>query len=121
MITHHDRAEELTRLADAAAEAVRAINHATITGPPMPAPEVYDVLGSLTRVGYGLEQATGQIGVRLSESAEMFELYQDDGNDPGEQLAAATSALAVAVDHAHYLGVLLDAAQSAIAGQGYRP
>lgn len=110
---------DLSRLADSASESVRAINHATITGPPLPAPDVYDVLGALKMLGFGLDQATTQLAARLAASTGVFDLYEYDGGDPEEQIVAATTAMAEAADHARALGVLLDAAQSAIAGQGY--
>lgn len=113
-------ASELARLADTAAEAVRAINHATITGPALPAPVVYDVIGSLRRLGYGLHQATGQLASRLTASAEVYDLYESDGDNPMQQIAIATNALEGASDHANAVGLLLDGAQAAIAYQGYR-
>ena len=113
-------AAELTGLADEAAQAVRAINHATITGPPLPAPCVYDVLGALKLLGYGLDQATGQLADRLAASVETFDLYECDGSDPADQIAVATAALTRATRTARALGELLDQAQSAIAGQGCR-
>jgi hypothetical protein len=112
---------ELTGLAEQAAQAVRAINHATITGPPLPAPCVYDVLGALKLLGYGLDQATSQLADRLAASVGTFDLYECDGSDPADQVAVATVALARAAGTARALGELLDAAQSAIAGQGCRP
>ena len=113
-------AEALTRLADEAARAVRAINHVTITGPPLPAPSVYGVLGCLKLVGYGLGQANRQLAARLSDSATMFELYECDGRDPGDTISAAMAALQRASEHAQAVGELLDTAQSCIAGQGFR-
>jgi hypothetical protein len=114
------RAEALARLADEAAEAVRAINHLTITGPALPAPSAYEVLGCLKLVGYGLSQANHQLAARLSDSASMFELYECDGRDPGDSISAAVTALQRAAEHAQAVGVLLDKAQSSIAGQGIR-
>lgn len=112
--------QRLARLADDAADAIRAINHATITQNPLPAPGLYNVLGSLNRVGYGLDQALTQLGDRLAESADVFDLYEDDGSDPAASITAARSAMALAAEHARALGSLLDSAHSAIARQGYR-
>lgn len=112
---------ELTRLADTAAGAVRAINHATLTGTALPAPCVYEVLGAAKRIGYGLEQATAQLAARLADSAAVFDLYECDDGDPAASIAAATAALTEASGHGGALGRLLDAAQSAIARQGYNP
>jgi hypothetical protein len=114
-------AAEVTRLAHRAEAAVRGINHQTITGPALPAPCVYEVLGALKRVGYGLDQATGQLASRLEASAAVFDLYEFRGGDPAASIASATAALTEAAGHAEALGRLLDAAQSAIAGQGYNP
>jgi len=113
-------AAELTGLADQAAQAVRAINHATITGPALPAPCVYDVLGALKLLGYGLEQATSQLADRLAASVGTFDLYECDGSDPAAQVAVATAALNRAAGMARALGELLDTSQSAVAGQGCR-
>lgn len=113
-------ATEVSRLADTAAGAIRAINHATIAGPPMPAPAVYDVLGSLTRLGHGLAQASEQLADRLAASAEEYELYEDEGRDPLRQIAAAAAAMAQAAEGARRFGEAASAAQSAISRQGYR-
>lgn len=120
MTDYAGRADALTRLADEAAEAVREINHVTITGPALPAPAIYEVLGCLKLVGYGLGQANRQLAARLSDSATMFELYECDGRDPGDSISAAMTALQRAAEHAQAVGVLLDTAQSSIAGQGIR-
>jgi hypothetical protein len=111
---------ELTGLAEQAAQAVRAINHITITGPALPAPCVYDVLGALKLLGYGLDQVAAQLADRLAASVATFDLYECDRSDPAEQVAVATGALARAARSARALGELLDSAQSAIAGQGCR-
>jgi hypothetical protein len=114
------RTVELVRLAQVAAEAVRSINHQTIVGPPLPAPCLYDVLGDLKRLGYGLDQAVTQMAARLADSAGVFDLYECDGRDPADSIHAAAAALTAAADHAQQVGALLDGAQSSIAGQGYR-
>jgi hypothetical protein len=55
--------------ADAAYEAIRALNHVTIWGGGIPAPTIYGVLGNLkTALGYGAEQALNQLGERLVDS-----------------------------------------------------
>lgn len=113
-------AGELTRLADQAKQAVRTINHATAAGPPLPAPCVYEVLGALKLLGYGLDQATAQLADRLGASVGTFDLYECDGSDPSDQIVVANAALTRAAGTARALGELLDEAQSAIAGQGCR-
>jgi hypothetical protein len=113
-------ADELARLADEAAEAVRTMTHVTVNGPALPAPSVYGVLGCLKLVGYGLTQTSRQLAARLSDSATMFELYEYDGRDPCDSISAAMTALQRASEHARAIGTLLDEAQSCIAGQGVR-
>jgi hypothetical protein len=110
---------EVARLADTAAEAIRALNHATISGPPLPAPAVYDVLGSLRMLAHGLDQATRQLGERLAASGSAYDLYEADGRDPLESIASALADLVIGSGQARVLAAAVDAAQSAIAGQGY--
>ena len=47
-------------------------------------------------------------------------MYEDDGRDPSASVEAAGAALQAASDLAGQIGVLLDAAQLAIARQGHR-
>jgi hypothetical protein len=106
--------------ADDAYEAIRAINHATPRG-PVPAPVLYDVLGSLKLLGPGLQQALAQLGDALTESLAANRVYEDDGADPATRAAACRAALTAAAGHAAHLGDALEVAQQAIAGQGYHP
>lgn len=108
------------QLADDAYEAVRAINHATISRPDIPAPEVYSVLGSLKLVGGALDQALRQLGVGLAGSLEAHDVYQDDGSEPLPHVLECVDALTEARQHAVALGRLLERAQGAISRQGYR-
>lgn len=107
--------------AEAAYEATRSINHFTIfTGDGIPAPVLYRVLGELKFAnGYGLNQAFDQLAQGLERSLETYDLYEDDGRDPKESVTASAEALRAAAGLANQVGVLLDQAQSAIAGQGY--
>lgn len=120
MTDHLALTDDLTRLADTAAEAVRAINHKTIAGPALPAPCVYDVAGCLKLVGYGLAQANRQLADRLATSPQEFDLYECDGRDSLNSISAAMAALQQAAEHAEALGILLDAVQSRLARQGVR-
>lgn len=105
--------------ADDAYESIRAINHRG--APPTPAPVVYGVLGNLkTAGGYGLQQALSQLAIALEGSLETFDVYDQPGEDPAESVQAATESIRQAATLAGQIGVLLDAAQSAIASQGYR-
>jgi len=108
--------------AEAAYEAVRSINHRTIwLSDGLPAPAVYWVLAELkSALGNGARQALEQLGRGLAQSLDHYEVYEDDGRDPAASVEAAGAALRAAADLAGQIGVLLDAAQVAIAGQGYR-
>jgi len=105
-------------LADDAHQAIRAISHATIHA-PVPAPVLYEVLGSLKQLGPGLHQALGQLGDALAQSPAAYRVYEDDGADPHASITACRAALTAATAHAAHLGDLLEAAQQRIARQGY--
>lgn len=105
-------------LAEDAYQGVRAINHATIHG-AIPAPVLYEVLGSLKQLGPGLNQALVQLGDALAQSPAAYRVYEDDGADPAASIAACRAALTAAAGHAARLGDLLEAAQQGIARQGY--
>lgn len=112
--------DALARHADTAYEAVRAINHLTIFGPAIPAPDLYPVLGALTQLGHGLDQAIGQLSRGLQRSPEFYELYEaDPGRDPSTSIAEASEALTAAARHARSCGYALSKAHTAIAGQGW--
>ena len=108
--------------AQEAYEAIRRINHATIfTGNGIPAPVVYRVLGFLQSAGgYGMAQALGQLARGLERSLSTYDVCEDDRRDPVVSVEAAVSALEAAAQLVAQVGPLLDVAQSAIAGQGYR-
>jgi len=114
--------ETLVELADQAYEAIRAINHATITCPRgLPAPVVYGMLGSLKLgVGYSLNQALNQLGDNLARSLDHFDAYEDDGGEPAASVAIARDHMLAAAVLAAQIGAELSAAQNAIARQGYR-
>jgi len=108
--------------AEAADEAIRSINHRTIwLSDGLPAPAVYWVLAELkSGLGYGAQQALEQLGRGLAQSLDHYEAYEDDGRDPAASVAAAGAALQAAAVLAGQIGALLETAQLAIAGQGYR-
>lgn len=108
--------------AEAAYEAIRSINHRTIwLSDGLPAPAVYWVLAELkSGLGYGAQQALEQLTRGLVESLDQYNVYEDDGRDPAASVQAASEALLAAAGLAGQIGTLLDAAQQAIAGQGYR-
>jgi hypothetical protein len=106
--------------ADVAAEAIRALNHASITRrPPLPAPDLYPVLGTLARMAHGLAQTGEQLGEHLGDSAHMYVLCQADGSAPRAATAKGRGDLAHAAHCARLLGRTFADAQAAIAAQGY--
>jgi len=109
----------VVQLADDAYQSIRAIDH--IPGGPLPAPLLYSVLGNLKLVGDVLPQALSQLGNGLQQSLSAYEVYEDNPEvDPATSVTAARALLDHAGAHAARLGQLLDEAQSAIAGRGYR-
>jgi hypothetical protein len=99
-------------------ESLRALNHLTGHG-PIPAPTLYRILGELKGIGYLLPQACAQLGRGLEESLHLLDVF-DHRRDPGESVAEAVLLLNQALYKATELGGLLEAAQAAIAEQGYR-
>ena len=115
------RTNDLTQHADDVYEAIRAMNHATIAAGPghsLPAPVVYQLLGNLNNAGYGLAQLLHQLEAALAASLTDYHVY-DRNRDPSESLAIVGQALRAAAHHAHELGDLLAAAQTAINLQGH--
>jgi hypothetical protein len=104
--------------ADAIYEAVRAICHRSET---QPAPTVYRVLGNLKgAAGDMLAQALQQLTAGLERSLTEYDVYEDDGRDPAESVAAAARHMRAAAALAEQIGAHLSDAQNAIAGQGHR-
>jgi hypothetical protein len=81
---------EAARCADTAAEAVRALNHATVftdgglTGPG----DVYDVLGSLATLAARLPQALSQLQAFLTREHTAGRVQILDGQHTGDPAAA---------------------------------
>jgi len=114
----------LAQHAIASCEAVRAINHATITRPPLPAPIAYELLGAFSRLGSMLDQALGQVGTGLAASLEapgLFAVYEADGSDPATSVANARAAIAIACRAADDMATSAEYAQGQLAWQGFRP
>lgn len=114
-----DETPQVVREADDAYEAIRAINHLTITA-VYPAPTVYSVLGNLKGFGHLLPQAFTQLAQSLGRSLDKFDVYEDDGRDPVQSVATATDHLTKAAQLAAAMGAELEKAQSAISRQGHR-
>ncbi len=92
----------------------------TLTGHgPIPAPTVYRILGELKGIGHLLPQACAQLARGLEESLQALDVY-DHRREPGESVTEAVMILNQALHKATELGDLLEAAQAAIAEQGYR-
>jgi len=109
------------QLADTATQAIRGINHLTLASPAIPAPEMYEVLGDLKCLGYGLDQALRQLARSLASSLAVYAVFEEDGGNPEESVAYAMDSMRVAAGHASRLGEVLDFAQADISRQGYYP
>jgi hypothetical protein len=108
-------------LANAATEAIRGITHLTLGSPPIPAPEMFEVLGDLKCLGYGLDQALRQLARSLASSLAVYAVFEEDGGNPEESVAYAMDSMRVAAGHESRLGEVLDFAQADITRQGYYP
>lgn len=104
-------------LAGQAAEAVRALNHATLPGAGgmvFPA-DAYDVTGQLTLLASRLPQALAQLLAFLNtevQAGRVVIVAGDNAGDPAAVLAAVTGSLDSAVASARRLHQALDAAQN---------
>ena len=116
----HDDAT-ITALAQITAEAVRALNHATIPHAALTEPAtVYRVLGELATAAHRLPQLCSQLARWLEQENTAGRLAHDTGTLP-RALHDATASLGVlAASDAALLGGALDGAQQATAGL-YRP
>ena len=70
---------EVVQCADDAYEAIRSINHLTISTRSLPAPLVYQVLGNFK--GVGNMQALNQLAAGLGKSLDTHVVYEDDGRE----------------------------------------
>jgi hypothetical protein len=104
-------------LAADAAEAVRALNHATLPGSgslAFPA-DAYDVTGALSLLASRLPQALTQLLAFLRaevKAGRVVIVAGDHAGDPAAVLAAVTGSLDAAVASARRLHQALDAAQN---------
>jgi hypothetical protein len=104
-------------LAGQAAEAVRALNHATLPGPgglAFPA-DAYDVTGALALLASRLPQALAQLLAFLRaevEAGRVVIVAGEHAGDPAAVLAAVTTSLDEAAASARRLRQALDAAQN---------
>ena len=114
-----EESQPSTGHAEQAYEALRALNHDTLNA-RLPAPVVYDVLGNLKGIGHLLPQALNQLASGLGRSLDEYDVREDDGGDPVQNIAAATDHLTRAAHLADQLGEELEKAQTVLSGQGYR-
>lgn len=117
---HTDAAGERTAgWTEQFSESVRALNHLTIGDDPIPAPEVYAMLGDLAHAAHLLPQLLTQLADGLTRSLDEYDVY-DTTQAPQMSVAQARTQLETAAVLARQVGDALDAAQTAIADQGYR-
>lgn len=106
-----DPAEHTLALARSAAEAVRSLNHATLSGSGLAQPaDAYTLLGELSLAAAGLPQLLAQVGRWLTTALGAGRLGCDDGSDPAAAVSGAwlfisdaragAAALARAIEHA---------------------
>ncbi|MEE2524525.1 hypothetical protein [Pseudarthrobacter sp. J47] len=114
-----ERTPVVVQEADSIYESVRTICH---NSQAHPAPTVYKVLGNLKgATGSMLAQALRQLAGGLERSLTEYDVYEDEaGTDPAASVAIASEHMRAAAKLATELGVHLEAAQIAIAQQGYR-
>lgn len=99
-------------------EAIRAINLTLEVATP--APIAYDILGNLQGAAGLMPQALNQIACGLANSLGQYDVYQTDGTEPIDNVAAATNYLELATTKAAELASLLEKAQTAIKHQTIR-
>jgi hypothetical protein len=112
--------DTITALAQITAEAIRALNHATIPHALTEPATVYRVLGELATAAHRLPQLCSQLARWLDAENTAGRLAHDSGALP-RALHEATASLGVlAASDAAQLAGALDRAQQATAGL-YRP
>jgi len=101
------------------AEAVRALNHATVPAGGWPGldgtGDIYSVVGALSIGVERLPQACDQCAAYLADRRRAGSLCRDGGGDVGERVTAAAAGFAAAGHLANRLVVILREVQSALA------
>jgi hypothetical protein len=111
-----------TQHADTAAEAIRALNHATqlakggLTYPG----DAYSTLANLKSLAHQLPQAFQQINDFITRLESDGHLRSDRGRDSAEEVAAVTAGLTMAIQDAETLAEHLDDVHSALAPLAYQ-
>ena len=80
---------EAARVAEAAAEAVRELNHATLDPTALDHGTVYEVLGVLESLVFRLPQALRQLNAAVARRAGVDLLKLDNATDPAVAAASA--------------------------------
>jgi hypothetical protein len=109
-------------LADAAAEAVRSANHATLTGPALgwefPS-DAYDVIGHLLALVQRLPQLLQQTGAHVQRLADTGHVRSDYGGNGVAEVVAVLDALGRASADAAAMAAALDTAHGALSPLAY--
>jgi hypothetical protein len=124
-----DSAEQTLALARSAAEAVRSLNHATLSGNGLAQPaDAYALLGELALAAGGLPQLLAQVGRWLTTALGAGRLGCDDGTDPAAAVSGAwlfisdarggAAALARALEHAQQQVAAVNGAPHAAETEG---
>lgn len=103
MTTVHDLAEE-------AAEAIRAANHATITPGCLTVPDTYRIVGELCALTRRLDQLCHQLDRNLYRRVDAGGLRHDAFGDPIDATVTAAVWLRQAADHSADASRVLDQA-----------
>jgi hypothetical protein len=101
-----------------AAEAIRALNHATLDPTGLRVDDVYDTVAHLASMAHRLEQTCRQLDTVLQHRlchGSLVQTAEADIDRPGTAIAAASHTLTEAAHLATALGERLAAAQAAIA------
>jgi hypothetical protein len=108
--------------ADAAAEAIRSLNHLTKgTGEDWQYPgDAYDAVGNLATMAQRLPQALEQIGRMIERLAAQDHIRSDKGGDGSGDVTAALIGLRAAKRDADALGSHLNAVHSALSPLAWR-
>ena len=76
-----------------AAEAIRTLNHLTLNGPQLSAPEISSVMQSLALLVDRLPQAFQQLAQQLAKRKDEDQVRMEDGRDPALPVAAVVKHL----------------------------
>lgn len=111
---------DLTAEADAIYQAVRTLNHRTISVRSIPPPDVYKIMSGLTPATFAAVQLCQQLSAGLERSLVTHDVYEDNNGSPAERVALAQVDLDTAARHFHLAYGALNAAWSAVSSLGYR-